>query len=176
MSLTGTLVSPGDLEACHRMMPKRLGDCQVLQQKKRNDVIFKRKSINGKSNDLVNLGFTSGIYIKRRSVLLSAWIFSNCIYIKLGVNSGATRIKQVCDIEKSLNMENIDPYLDINVWISLVTTCSERNEVWKIFFLTVIYFNSISDWIIFINFSFLTGIFCCLRKGDGYFPKKRLDT
>ena len=35
--------------------------------------------------------------------------------IKAGGNSDATKIKHVFDIEKALNMENIDSYLGINV-------------------------------------------------------------
>ena len=39
---------------------KRLGDRHVLQQeKKRNDVFLKKKSLNGKSDELENLGFMS---------------------------------------------------------------------------------------------------------------------
>ena len=44
-----------------------------------------------------------------------AWFFSNCIYVKVSENSDASKIKHVCDIKKALNMENIDPYLGINV-------------------------------------------------------------
>ena len=44
-----------------------------------------------------------------------AWLFSNCIYVKVGENSDATKIKHVCDIDKALNMENIDSFLGINV-------------------------------------------------------------
>ena len=100
----------------------------------RNDVIFKKKSLNGKSDKLKNLGFTSvKLFIsdsmchehhqlfyryrqlKRQGLLHSAWFSSNCIYIKVGENSDATKIKHVRDIEKALNMKNIDSYLVINV-------------------------------------------------------------
>ena len=84
--------------------------------------------------------------LKRQSLLHSVWFFCNCIYMKVGKNSDATRIKHVCDIEKALNMKNIDSYLGINVQISLVTTRFETlSKVFKFFFLTVICFNSISD-------------------------------
>ena len=36
------------------------------------------------------------------------------IAIKVGKNSDVARIKHVCDIEKAMNMENIDSYLGIN--------------------------------------------------------------
>ena len=131
LSLTGTPVFAGDLEVWFRM--RRRDDPQVFQQKKRNDV-FKKKNLNGKSNKLKNLGFlTTKLFIsdsmchenhqffyrcrqsKRWCLLHLAWFFSNCIYVKVGENSGATKIKHICDIEKALNMENIDSYLGINV-------------------------------------------------------------
>ena len=96
--------------------------------------MFNKKSWNVKSDKLKNLGFTQAkLFIsdsmchenhqlfyrcrqlKRRGLLHSAWFFSNCIYIKVGENSDATKIKHVYDIEKALNMENIDSYLGINV-------------------------------------------------------------
>ena len=133
LSLTGTPVSTGDLEACHRMRQRDSVIVKFSTRKKRNDVIFKKKSLNGKSDELKNLGFTSAklfssdsmchenhqlFYrcrqLKRWGLLDLAWFFSNCIYIKVGKNSDATKIKHVCDIEKALNMENIDSYLGIN--------------------------------------------------------------
>ena len=45
----------------------------------------------------------------------TAWFFSNCIYIKVGKNSDATRIEHICDINKALNIENINSHLGINV-------------------------------------------------------------
>ena len=134
LSLTGTPVSAGDLEACHRMRRRDRVIVKFSSRKKRNDVIFKKKSLNGKSDELKNLGFTSAkLFIsdsmchenhqlfyrcrqlKIRGLLHSAWFFSNCIYVKVGENSDATKIKHVCDIDKALNMENIDSFLGINV-------------------------------------------------------------
>ena len=134
LSLTGTPVSAGDLEACHRMRRRDRVIVKFSSRKKRNYVIFKKKSLNGKSDELKNLGFTSAkLFIsdsmchenhqlfyrcrqlKRRGLLHSAWFFSNCIYVKVGENSDPTKIKHVCDIEKALNMESIDFYLGINI-------------------------------------------------------------
>ena len=53
--------------------------------------------------------------LKWQILLDSAWFFSKCIYIKFGENSDATRTKTYCDIEKTLNMETLVSYLDINV-------------------------------------------------------------
>ena len=134
LSLTGTPVSVGDLKACHRMRRRDRVNVKFSSRKKRNDVIFKKKSLNGKSDELKNLGFTSAkLFIsdsmchenhqlfyrcrqlKRQGLFHLAWFFSNCIYVKVGKNSDATKIKHICNIQKALNMENIDSYLGINV-------------------------------------------------------------
>lgn len=120
-SLTGALVFPSDL-------------VKFFSRKEKNDIIFKKKGLNGNINDLKKVGFTSGKWfisdlmcyenhqlwyrcteLKRQRLLYSAWFFRNCIYIKVDKNSNTTRIKHVCDIEKALNMEKIDSYLEINV-------------------------------------------------------------
>ena len=49
------------------------------------------------------------------SVDAGTWFFKNCIYMKVGEKSDATKIKHVYDIEKTLNMGNIDSFLGINV-------------------------------------------------------------
>ena len=86
---------------------------------KRNDIIFKKKSLNGKSDKLKNLGFTSvKLFMsdlmchENHQLLHSAWFFSNCIYIKVGENSDATKIKHVYDIEKALIWRTLIPILE----------------------------------------------------------------
>ena len=125
LSLTGTPVSTGDLEACHRMRRRDRVIVKFSSRKKRNDIIFNKKSLNGKSDELKNLGFMSAkVFIsdlmchenhqlfyrcrqlKRWDLLHSVWFFSNCIYIKVGENSDNTKIKHVYNIQKVLNMEN----------------------------------------------------------------------
>ena len=134
LSLTGIPVSAGDLEACHRMRQRDWVIIKFSSRKKRNEIIFKKKSLNGKSDELKNLGFTlAKLFIsdsmchennqlfyrcrqlKRLGLLHSAWFSSNCIYIEVDKNSDATKIKYVCNIKKALNMENIDSYLGLKV-------------------------------------------------------------
>ena len=131
LSLTGTPVSAGDLKACHRMRLKDRVIVKFSSRKKRNDVIFKKKSLNGKSDELKILGFASAkLFIsdsmchenhqlfyrcrqlKRRGLLHSVWFFSNCIFIKVGENSDATKIKHVYDIEKALIWRTLIPILE----------------------------------------------------------------
>ena len=59
LSLTCTPVSAGDHEVCLRMRRRHRVIVKFSSRKKRNDVIFKKKSLNGKSDELKNLVFTS---------------------------------------------------------------------------------------------------------------------
>ena len=59
LSLTGTPVSAGELEACHRMRRRDRVIVKFSSRKKRNDVIFKKKSLNGKPDELKSFGFMS---------------------------------------------------------------------------------------------------------------------
>ena len=63
LSLTGNPVSAGDLEACHRMRQRDRVIVKFCSRKTRNDVIFKKKSLNGKSEELKNLGFNQQKYL-----------------------------------------------------------------------------------------------------------------
>ena len=100
------------------------------RKKKKNYVIFRKTSFNGKSGELKKLGFTSAklfisdsmchenhqlFYKCKQLTLYSVWFFSNCMYVQIGKNSDATKIKHVCDIEKAFNVENIDSYPGINI-------------------------------------------------------------
>ena len=56
-SLSGTKVKPDDLDACHRMKKKDKVIIRFKNRKQRNDVIFKRKGLKTKGNDLIALQF-----------------------------------------------------------------------------------------------------------------------
>ena len=104
LSRTGTSISTDDLEAFHIMRQRDWVKVKFSSRKK-NYVIFKEKTLNGKSDKLKNLANTSTkLFIsgsicnenqqvfytcrqwKRQGLTRSAWFFSNCIYIKVGKN------------------------------------------------------------------------------------------
>ena len=62
LSLTVIPGSAGDLEACHRMRRRDWGIVKFSSRKKRNGVIFKKKSLNVKSDKLKNLGLRQRNY------------------------------------------------------------------------------------------------------------------
>ena len=57
LSLSGTKVKPDDLDACHRMKKKDKVIIRFKNRKQRNDVIFKRKGLKTKGDDLIALHF-----------------------------------------------------------------------------------------------------------------------
>ena len=65
LSLTGTPVSTSGLELCHRMRWRDQVIFKFSSRKKRNENIFKRKSLNQKSDELKNLGFSTSKVINK---------------------------------------------------------------------------------------------------------------
>ena len=63
LSLTGTKVKPDDLDACHRMKKKDNVIIKFKNRKQTDDVIFKRKELKSKGNDLVALQFGRSLFI-----------------------------------------------------------------------------------------------------------------
>ena len=111
-------------------------------RKKKKWRFFKKKSLNGKSDKLKNLGLKPAkLFISDSMCHENHQLFYRCrqlkrqvhirpgssatasiiVFAKVGENSDATKIKHICDIEKALSMVDIDSYLGINVLISLVT-------------------------------------------------------
>ena len=63
LSLTGTKIKPDDLDACYRMKKKDKVIIKFKNRKQRDDVIFKRKELKSKGNDLVALQFGRSLFI-----------------------------------------------------------------------------------------------------------------
>ena len=57
LSFTGTKVKPDDLDGCHRMKKKDKVIINFKNRKQRNNVIFKRKQLKSKGDDLLALQF-----------------------------------------------------------------------------------------------------------------------
>ena len=63
LSLTGTKVKPDDLDACHRMKKKDKVIIKFKNRKQRKDVIFKRKELKSKGDDLLALQSGRSLFI-----------------------------------------------------------------------------------------------------------------
>ena len=59
LSLIGTTVSTGDLEACHRMRQRNRVIVKFSSRKKKRMTLFLKSLKKFKSDELKNLGFTS---------------------------------------------------------------------------------------------------------------------
>ena len=83
LSLTGTPVSAGDLQACHRMRRRDRVIVTFSSRKKRNDVVFKKKSLNEISDELKNLGFTlAKLFISDLMCYENHQLFYECRQLK----------------------------------------------------------------------------------------------
>ena len=84
LSLTCAPVSAGDHEVCHRMRRRDRVIVKFSSRKKRNDVIFKKKSLNGKSDELKNLVFTSArLFISDSMYHENQQLFYRCRQLNL---------------------------------------------------------------------------------------------
>ena len=61
--MTGTKVKPDDLDACHRIKKKNKVISKLKKRKQRNYVIFKRKELKSKGDDLPALQFGQSLFI-----------------------------------------------------------------------------------------------------------------
>ena len=78
LSLTDTKVKPDDLDACHRIKKKDKVIIKFKNRKQRNNVVFKRKELNSKEDDLLALQFgrscllTTACVLKTRFSVINA--------------------------------------------------------------------------------------------------------
>ena len=82
LSLTGTKFKPDDLDACHRMKKKEKVIIKFKNRKQRNDVIFKRKELKSKGDDLLALQFGQSMFINGSMCFENQVLFYKCRQLK----------------------------------------------------------------------------------------------
>ena len=120
LSLTGTTVTPDDLQACHRMKNKEKVIVKFKDRKQRNKVIFSRKELKSKGEQLRDLQFGPSLFIndsvcfenqplfykccqlKNVVKLFSFWFFNNTLNVKRTENGPITKIFHISDLENLL--------------------------------------------------------------------------
>ena len=130
LSLAGTTVTPDDLQACHRMKNKEKVIVKFKDRKQRNKVIFTRKELNSKGEQLRELQFGPSLFIndsmcfenqslfykcrqlKNVSKLFSFWFFNNTLNVKLIENGSITKIFHISDLENLLQINSIEELLN----------------------------------------------------------------
>ena len=129
LSLTGTTVQPSSLEAVHRLKRPSCVIVKFKSRKLRNEVFSKKRILMNKSKELVNLGLNDKLYIneslskenqhlfyqcrmlKKGKKVHDTWFANGVINMIYGVNDSITKIYHSSDIERVLNIANIDEYL-----------------------------------------------------------------
>ena len=130
LSLTGVNVVPEDLQACHRM---KRSDRVILKfkcRKQKQSLIYKRKNLATKSQELTNLKFSGRLFVsesmshenqqlaykcrqlKSARKIHSTWFFNNVVNIKLTEHGRIHKIFHVTDIENILEIENLEEYIN----------------------------------------------------------------
>ena len=131
LSLTGTTVTPDDLQACHRMKNKEKVIVKFKDRKQRNKVFFfSCKELKSKGKQLRDLQFGPSLFIndsmcfdnqslfyKRRQLknvykLLSFWFFNKTSNVKLIENGHITKIFHISDIKNLLQVDSIEKLLN----------------------------------------------------------------
>ena len=130
LSLTGVNVVPEDLHACHRM---KRSDRVILKfkcRKQKQSLIYKRKNLATKSQELTNLKFSGRLFVsesmshenqqlaykcrqlKSARKIHSTWFFNNAVNIKLTEHGRIHKIFHVNDIENILEIDNLEEYIN----------------------------------------------------------------
>ena len=130
LSLNGATVSPDDLQASHRMKNKEKVIVRFKDRKQRNKVIFSRKELNLKGDQLRDLQFGPSLFIndsmcfedqslfykcrqlKNVGKLFSFWFFNNTLNVKFIENNPITKIFHISDLENLLQINSIEELLN----------------------------------------------------------------
>ena len=131
LSLTGTTVTPDDLQACHRMKNKEKVIVKFKDRKQRNKVFFfSCKELKSKGKQLRDLQFGPSLFIndsmcfdnqslfykcrqlKNVYKLLSFWFFNKTSNVKLIENGHITKIFHISDIKNLLQVDSIEKLLN----------------------------------------------------------------
>ena len=131
LSLTGVTVAPEDLHACcHRMKRSERVIIKFKCRKQKQSVMYKRKNLGTKSQELSNLKFSGRLFVSESMSLEnqrlaykcrqlkcarkihSTWFFNNVVNAKLTEHGRIHKIFHVTDIENLLETDNLEEYIN----------------------------------------------------------------
>ena len=130
LPLTGVNVVPEDLQACYRMKRSDRAIMKFKCCKQKQSLIYKRKNLGTKSQELTNLKFSGRHFVsesmshenqqlaykcrqlKTARKIHSTWFFNNVINIKLTEHGRIHKIFHVTDIENLLEIDNLEEYIN----------------------------------------------------------------
>ena len=127
--LTGQEIVPEDLHACHRMLNRDRVIVKFKDRKLKHNVQIKRKNLHQKSSEFSRLKFLGKLFVsesmcfenhqlaykcrklKNLGKIHSTWFYNNAVNIKLTENGRIYKIFHIIDIEKLLDIDNLDELL-----------------------------------------------------------------
>ena len=130
LSLTGQEVVREDLDACHRMSNRDRVIAKFKDRKLKHNVQIKRKNLHQKSLELSRLKFSGKLFVsesmcfenhqlaykcrklKNLGKIHSTWFYNNAVNIKHTENGRIHKIFHIIDIEKLLDIDNLDELLN----------------------------------------------------------------
>ena len=130
LSLTDQEVVPEDIHACHRMSNRDRVIVKFKDRKLKHNVQIKQKKLNQKSLELSRLKFSGKLFVsesmcfenhqlaykcrklKNLGKIHSTWFYNNAVNIKLMENGRIHKIFHIIDIEKLLEIDNLDEFLN----------------------------------------------------------------
>ena len=130
LPLTVVNVAPEDLHACHRMKRSDRVIIKFKCRKQKQSLIYKRKNLATKSQELSNLKFSGRRFVsesmshenqqlaykclqfKSAKKIHSTWFFNNVVNIKLTEHGRIHKIFHVTDIENLLEIDNLEEYIN----------------------------------------------------------------
>ena len=130
LSLTGVNAVPEDLQASHRMKRSDRVIVKFKCCKQKQSLIYKRKNLGTKSQELTNLKFSGRLFVsesvshenqklafkcrqlKSARKMHSTWFFNSVINIKLTEHERIHKIFHVTDIENLMEIDNLEEYIN----------------------------------------------------------------
>ena len=130
LSLTGVNIVLNDLHTCHRMKRTDRVIVKFKCRKQKNSVMYKRKNLGNKSQELSNLKFSGRLFVsesmshenqqlaykcrqlKSARKIHSTWFFNNVVNLKLTEHGRIYKIFHVTDIENLLETHNLEEYIN----------------------------------------------------------------
>ena len=119
-----------DLHACHQMSNRDRVIVKFKDRKLKHNVQIKRKNLHQKSLELSRLKFSGKLFVsesmcfenhqlaykcrklKNLGKIHSTWFYNNAVNIKLTENGRIHKIFHIIDIEKLLDIDNLDELLN----------------------------------------------------------------
>ena len=129
--MTGTTVTPDNLQACHGIKNKEEKFIvKFKDRQQRNKVIFNRRELKSKGEQLQDLQFGPSLFIndsmcfenqslfyrcrqlKNVGKLFPFWFFNNTLNAKLIENGPATKFFHIIDLENLLQADSIEELIN----------------------------------------------------------------